>query len=88
MDGKTVLMPWRELLPHRRQLLLVAEMAWMRFPNHHWDSERRMQPGSWITGCASTGVAIATERNEATPKNVNLVIEGLHPVRAAAQRFW
>jgi len=44
MNGKAVLMPWRRLLRHRRQLLLVAEIAWMQFPNHRWDSERRMRP--------------------------------------------
>src|SRR5258708_28194240 len=80
MNGKAVLMPWRRLLRHRRQLLLVAAIARMQFPNHRWDSEKAYAPGSWITACATTGVAIAAERNEAMPRNVNLVIEGLHPV--------
>ena len=44
MNGKAVLMPSRRLLRHRRQLLLVAEMAWIQFPNPHWDSERHMRP--------------------------------------------
>jgi hypothetical protein len=44
MNGQTVLMPWRRLLRHRRQLPLVAEMAWIQFPNHRSDKERRMRP--------------------------------------------
>ena len=43
MNGQAVLMRWRRLLRHRR-LLLVAEMELIRFPNPHWDSERRMRP--------------------------------------------
>jgi hypothetical protein len=42
MNARTV--RWRQLLHHRRQLLLVAEIAWIQFPNPHWDSERHMRP--------------------------------------------
>jgi hypothetical protein len=41
MNGRVVLM--RRLLRHRRQRLLVAEMAWIQFPNHRRNSERRMR---------------------------------------------
>jgi hypothetical protein len=42
MNGRAVLM--RRLLRHWRQRLLFAETAWIQFPNHRRDGERRMRP--------------------------------------------